>query len=218
MLVVYVERGEGTQTKQNTIENTTVPLRICWIPPSLLQGVCRPNPWGSGMLEPPPPPRHPPANPTPTCQSWFCSFLPNSSSNNSLFRSGACSWGWGKCLHHENWPVLQTRDFFSGRPFVKHLIAHTAWWCLKLCSLLFKSSFQRSSTGKGPSGTPAAGVPVGSLLPSGTLQSSGPLDGLPASSTREEEAGWPSLLSLCPSVTILIHRLQRHRQMSLRRG
>lgn len=50
MLVVFVERGEGTQTEQKSIENTLVPLKISWAHPSLLQGACMPNPLDSGML------------------------------------------------------------------------------------------------------------------------------------------------------------------------
>lgn len=90
-VVVYVERGEGTQTEQKSIENTPVPLRICGAPPSLLQGVCRPNSWGTGMLEP---------TPSQLARPDFAHFFP--SSRDSLFRLGACNWDWGECLHHEN--------------------------------------------------------------------------------------------------------------------
>lgn len=48
MLVVYVERGEGTHREQKSVENTASPKNL--LGPSLLSvagGACTPNPWGS---------------------------------------------------------------------------------------------------------------------------------------------------------------------------
>lgn len=65
MLVVYIEREAETHREQKSIENTPIPPRICWAPPSpagsLLAQPWAVDPW-SLLL--------------PACQSWFCTFFP----------------------------------------------------------------------------------------------------------------------------------------------
>lgn len=78
MLVVYIEREAEMHREQKSIENTPIPPRIFWAPPSpagsLLAQPWAVDPW-SLLL--------------PAGQSWFCTFFPNSSSRESWFKLGA---------------------------------------------------------------------------------------------------------------------------------